>query len=321
MKIAIAFLRLVRWPNLVFIAVTQLLFYYCIVQPVFEGHYLQPALGSTNLVLLIIASVCIAAAGYIINDYFDLNIDRVNKPNRIVIEKVIKRRWAIVWHLLLSLIGVVISFGVSLSLGDNLCFLGFANLICAIALWVYSTTYKRKLLIGNILISVLTAWTVLILYFAQWQHEPVPAGLPMQGELYDQAMAKLFKLAILYSGFAFIISLVREVIKDLEDMDGDMKYGCTTMPIAWGIPVTKVFAGVWIVVLIAVLSIVQFYVVQFDWWWSIAYCFILIVAPLVWIVYKLYQAQNAADYHRLSTVVKLVMFTGILSMLFFRIYQ
>jgi len=322
MKIAIAFLRLVRWPNLVFIAVTQLLFYYCIVVPVFAEKSVVPDLGTTHLALLIIASVCIAAAGYIINDYFDLNIDRVNKPNRIVIEKLIKRRWAIVWHLLLSLIGVVISFYVSISLGDMICFLGFSNLACVIALWVYSTTYKRKLLIGNVLISVLTAWTVLILYFAQWQH--FDAGDKIIREYvqhYELALTKLFKLTILYSGFAFIISLVREVIKDLEDMDGDMKYGCKTMPIVWGIPVTKVFAGVWAVVLIAVLAIVQFYVMQFGWWGSVAYCFILIIAPLVWIVYKLYHAQNVSDYHRLSTAVKVVMFTGILSMLFFRIYQ
>lgn len=279
-------------------------------------------LQQVNLILLIIASVCIAAAGYIINDYFDLNIDRVNKPNRIVIEKIIKRRWAIVWHLLLSLIGVVISFYISLSLEDGLCFLGFANFICAIALWVYSTTYKRKLLIGNILISVLTAWTVLILYFAQWPHDnPGDKIIPEYAQHYELAMAKLFKLAILYSGFAFIISLVREVIKDLEDMEGDTRYGCMTMPIAWGIPVTKVFAGVWIVVLIAVLAIVQFYVLQFNWWWNIAYCFALIIAPLVWILYKLYQAQHVPDYHRLSTAVKFVMFTGILSMLFFSIYQ
>jgi len=318
MKLTAAFLRLIRWPNLVFIAATQLLFYYCIVVPAFHAHDTEPAMSASRLWMLITASVLIAAAGYIINDYFDLNIDRVNKPQKIVIEKLIKRRWAILWHLLLSFLGIVLSFYISYKLENPFLFLGIANLVCVITLWVYSTTYKKKLLIGNIIISVLTAWTVLILYFAQWQH--FGDVDPAYKEQYQLAMSRVFKLAILYAGFAFIISLVREVIKDLEDREGDSRYGCSTMPIAWGVPVAKVFAGVWLVVLIAVLLIVQFYVLRFEWWWSVAYCILLIIAPLVWLLRKLYSAQDVNDYHQLSRMVKAVMFTGILSMLFFSLY-
>src|SRR5689334_11774190 len=101
MNLVKAFFRLVRWPNLVFIVLTQALFYFCIYLPLFHAHAVK------KLVLLVLASVSIAAAGYIINDYFDLNIDRVNKPEKIVIDKEIKRRWAIFWHLALSFFGVV----------------------------------------------------------------------------------------------------------------------------------------------------------------------------------------------------------------------
>jgi 4-hydroxybenzoate polyprenyltransferase and related prenyltransferases len=92
MKLITAFLKLVRWPNLVMIAVTQVLFYFSLVQPLYEkGIYTN--FKNENFPLLILASVLIAAAGYIINDYFDLNIDQVNKPERTIIDKAIKRRW------------------------------------------------------------------------------------------------------------------------------------------------------------------------------------------------------------------------------------
>src|SRR5438309_2322778 len=100
MKIT-AFLKLIRWPNLVFIALTQFLFYYCIYQPVY--HISTPR----KIIELMLASVLIAAAGYIINDYFDLNIDQINKPGQNVFSRSIHRRWAILWHLGLSFLGVV----------------------------------------------------------------------------------------------------------------------------------------------------------------------------------------------------------------------
>jgi 4-hydroxybenzoate polyprenyltransferase len=322
MKLIPAFFRLVRWPNLLFIAVTQVLFYYCILVPVFKEFQSLTILNPLTFFMIVAASVLIAAAGYIINDYFDLNIDRVNKPEKLVVDKVIKRRWAILWHLLLSAAGLILTAIVCFQLMDWHAFLaGFINFLCIAALWLYSTTYKRKLLIGNILISLLTAWTILILYVISLRSWFSVKIMPEAKHNYDLACTRLFKFAILYAGFAFIISLIREVIKDMEDMEGDAKYGCRTMPIVWGIPASKMFVAVWIVVLVAALIIVQFYVLQFNWWWSAAYCAAFIILPLLWILRKLYQAQVQSDYHRLSSAVKAVMLTGILSMIFFKIYQ
>ena len=321
MKLLSAFLRLIRWPNLVFIALTQALFYYFICIPVFEQNNISTILPAKYFWLLVMASVLIAAAGYIINDYFDLNIDRVNKPDKLVVDKIIRRRWAILWHLILSSVAVLISFFVSWQLSDWHAWLaGLINLACVFALWFYSTTFKKKLLIGNVLISLLTAWTILVLFVAQirsWFSIKISDGI-RHG--YDIASAKLFKYAILYAGFAFIISLIREVVKDMEDMEGDEKYGCRTMPIVWGVPASKIFVAVWIIVLIAALCIVQFYVLQFGWWMSAIYSVLVIIVPLVWILRKLYRAKVPAEYHQLSSVIKAVMLAGILSMLFFKIY-
>ena len=314
MNITAAFFKLIRWLNLVFIALTQVLFYYFILPFVYRDKYVEEATFSqSNFFLLLIASVCIAAGGYIINDYFDLNIDMVNKPSKLIIDKHIKRRWAIVFHILLSSIGLLLSIYVGYKMGNF--YVPFFNLVAIGALWFYSTILKRKLLIGNILISLLTAWVIMVIAVAEYKyHYPrtIAAG--------DYATPRLLKLSFLYAGFAFIISLIREVVKDMEDMEGDAKYGCKTMPLVWGVPVAKVFTAVWVVVLIGAIVILQFYVFQLGWWTSVFYSIILIIVPLMWVLKKLYTAQTSGQFHRLSSAIKFIMLSGILSMVFFRIY-
>src|SRR5450432_4880739 len=136
-----AFFRLVRWPNLLFISLTQSLFYFCIVIPSFYlGHpQHENILKPNDFILLSLSSVLIAAAGYIINDYFDLNIDQVNKPGNIIIQKFIKRRWAIFWHLSLSFAGVLITFIISWKIGKWI--IGVVNLATVFLLLFYSTTF------------------------------------------------------------------------------------------------------------------------------------------------------------------------------------
>jgi 4-hydroxybenzoate polyprenyltransferase len=310
-KLFYGFARLIRWPNLVFIALTQALFFYCIVQPEFAEANRTPNLHPPYLWWLIFSSVLIAAAGYIINDYFDLNIDRINKPDKLVVERVIKRRWTIVWHLTLSVIGVLI--GVYIDWKTNVKFLGLANLACVFLLFVYSISLKKKLLAGNVLISLLTAWTIFVITWCEVNQ------LSSLQSNFDAS--KIIKLAFVYGGFAFIISLIREVIKDMEDIEGDRMYGCKTMPIVWGLNVSKTFTAVWLVVLIAAIIIIQAYTLRLGWWWSILYSVLFTVLPLVWIFKKLFSARSAEDFHKLSSMVKLVMLTGILSIIFLKLYN
>lgn len=312
-----AFFRVMRWPNLVFIAITQLLFHFCVVVPSAEGqnYYFPLRLTTPLLFLLCFSSVCIAAAGYIINDYFDINIDEVNKPAKMVIGRTISRRWGLVWHLALSGIGLGIGAYLSIQLGNWL--IGIGHFACIILLWVYSTTFKRRLLIGNVVISALTAWVLLVLLAAElpgwWTGELV-------NEIEKNAVARLSRIGVLYTAFAFIISLVREVVKDLEDLEGDRKEGCRTMPIEWGIQASKVFAGVWLVVLMVSLLITQVYVLQFGWWLSAAYIIAFVVVPLFLIFKKLLSSSKTSDFAKLSKMLKWVMLLGILSMMFFLAY-
>jgi 4-hydroxybenzoate polyprenyltransferase len=185
-------------------------------------------------------------------------------------------------------------------------------------LFGYSITLKKKLLIGNVLISALTAWVIIVVFLCYYNSFYCSG---CDKSLFDSYNNRFIRISFLYTGFAFVISLIREVVKDMEDMEGDAKYGCKTMPIVWGIPASKVFVAVWLIVLIGTLCIVQVYALQLGWIWSAVYCILLIVAPLIWIMMKLFKAQVSSDYQQLSSAIKYVMLAGILSMIFFKIYS
>ena len=153
------------------------------------------------------------------------------------------------------------------------------------------------------------AWVILVLFMCEIR-------MP-----YSYFLGRTFKYAIVYSGFAFIISLIREVVKDIEDMEGDARYGCRTMPIVWGVNVAKVFAGTWVVVLTGSLVVIQAYALQRMGWPMVIYGVLLLDLPLVRILRKLYQAQTKKDYHQLSGAIKGVMLAGILSMLIIYLNQ
>jgi 4-hydroxybenzoate polyprenyltransferase len=283
---------------------------YCVIVPLLATGYRKPSLNPFHFSMLMLSSVLIAAAGYIINDYFDLNIDRINKPDRLIVQKIIKRRWAIVWHLVLSIIGILIGFYLDFTTHVRL--LGVFNLICVLLLFVYSISLKKRLLSGNIIISLLTAWTVLVVTWCEVHFFFNPA---------DVNTHKITRVTFLYSGFAFIISLIREAIKDMEDIEGDRRYGCKTMPIMWGINASKIYVATWMTILILALGLMMVYMLQLRWWIAIIYSLVLIMLPSVRIFQKLFTAQTPKDFHTLSSMVKLVMFTGILSMIFFRYYS
>lgn len=297
------------------IFITQLLFYFSLVRPFFEKD-IGSRLENAHFLLIIVSSLLIAAAGNIINDYFDRNIDEINKPEKKIVDKLIKRRWVIVMHIVFSAAAILLGFYVDSQ--TPVFWLGLSNSICVLALFAYSSSLKKKLLVGNVLISLLTAWVVLVCFLCYYRSFYCTI---CEQTFFQSALNRFMRISFLYAGFAFVISLIREVVKDMEDMEGDRRYGCKTIPISWGIPAAKVFVAVWLVVLIGMIAVVQIYVWQLGWYWSAAYSIVLILAPLVWILRKLYQARVPADYHQLSTIIKIVMLAGLTSMIFFKIYS
>lgn len=314
MKKFAAFLQLIRYKNLLFIGITQLFFYTCVILPAYQkytGGF--PLLNKDLFHWMLVASILIAGAGYIINDYFDLNIDRINKPSKMVVDKEISRRWAMMLHLILSVSGLIITSYVSIELNNFLLIL--LNGIAVMLLWVYSTTFKKKLLSGNIIISLLTAWVLFVLFVTEinWKQGGI---LPST----NQALITIYKLSILYGGFAFIVSLIREVVKDIEDEVGDRKYGCRTMPIVWGINSSKVFIAVWIITLFGSLSAIMVYALINKWYYIGLYILTILLPIIANIFLKLKKAATIADYSSLSKRIKILMLLGILSMALYFYY-
>jgi 4-hydroxybenzoate polyprenyltransferase len=300
-------LKLVRWPNLLFILLAECLFHFCIYKPLYP---LGGAAADRQFYFILITYVLIAAAGYIINDYFDVNIDQVNKPEKVVVGEFISRRWVIFWHLIFSLLGIYIS---TIAFPFQLYWhIHLANLATILFLWFYSTNFKKDFLVGNVVISILTAWSIAVVYFSKFTVQEL--FHPAIGSV---ANVRFFKLMLLYSAFAFILTLVREALKDMEDIEGDEKFGCKTLPIVWGLMPTKVYIAVWLMVVIVMLAIIQIFVLPFGWWVSIIYCFLFIIAPLVYVLVKLPNSFSSKDFTKLSSWIKFAMLAGILSMGFF----
>lgn len=311
MKWATAFLGLIRWPNLVFIFLTQIMFRYCVLHPAFSAAGIPHTVSEHHFFLIVSSYIFIAAAGYIINDYFDLNIDLVNKPGKVFITNGISKRQALTWYGGLNLLAIAGSVYVDMNSATQAG--GISAMVCILLLFFYSKIWKKRFLIGNVLVAAITAWSITVLAILEdnlkW---------PAAAQYLTFNLNKIFLLTILYTAFAFIVSLIREVVKDMEDVNGDSQYGCRTMPIVWGLSACRVFVAMWLVVLILMLIVTGIFLSTSLWWLFIIYALVFILFPLLSILRNLFHAQNAADYNRISKHIKLVMLTGILSMLFFK---
>lgn len=300
-----AFFRLIRWPNLVFIALAQWLFRVCIILPVFTHYGVSPVLSDLQFLLVVISTVLIAAGGYIINDYFDVKIDQINKPQRLLVDRVFQRRSAILAHWVLTILGILLGGFVGWWVGRW--HLGGVYVISATLLWWYSANLKRQPLIGNVVVSLLTALTIVVVaLFEIWILNRPPA--------YDKPAGAVLTFVILYGGFAFLISMVREIVKDIEDVEGDSAHNCATLPVVGGIRLAKSVAQVFAFVLSINVVVLLIMEGRADNYFVVLYGLLAVLGPLLYIVVRLYRADQKKHYSQLSLWIKWVMLMGILSM-------
>ncbi|MFD0843608.1 geranylgeranylglycerol-phosphate geranylgeranyltransferase [Flaviramulus multivorans] len=297
------FLNLIRWKNLLMIALVQLLIKYALLEP----FGVQTSLDGLGIFLLVIATVFIAAAGNIINDINDVEIDLINKPDKIIIGKTISEKAAYNLFIIFNLIGVGIGFYLSNSVNRAPFFSIFV--IISVLLYIYSTYLKRILLIGNIVISILVALSILIVGV----FELLPTITPQN----QQIQFTFFKIIFDYALFAFCINLLREIAKDIEDIDGDYKAEMNTLPIAIGRERAKnILTALNFIPLLALI----YYVVTTLYKQPIAvgYFLLLVIAPLLYITIKTFSAESKKDFHHLSNTYKWVMLSGVLSLLLYK---
>ena len=307
-------IQLFRFKNLIFIVITQWLIYTAIISPIFDKYGLTTLLPAAAFWLMVLATVLIAAGGYVINDYFDLKIDRINRPESVVIGERLSKKLAM--RLYMALTGVGVLIGIVLAVWLKNISLGFIFVIVPGMLWFYSSTYKRQFLIGNVIVSLCCALAVLVLLVAE-------SGVQTAyyGDLIRQTpvLQQLFRWVCGYAVFAFFITLIREIVKDMEDLEGDRQMECRTLPIVWG----ERNAKITVTVLAAVCLLAVF---VFDWLYfdtpkgnmfftlfSPANVFIVFVALFLWFIWY----SKGKKYSAASLVLKLLMSAGILYSLVF----
>jgi 4-hydroxybenzoate polyprenyltransferase len=278
--ISLGFLRLIRWPNLLMIALTQYMTRIFLIGPVSEWKLI---LAESNIFLITLSTVLIAAAGYVINDYFDVKIDLINKPERVIIGRYLKRRVAITTHQVFNVLGCAIGLYVSK-------WVFVISVLSVTLLWLYASFFKKRPFIGNFIVSLLTALSLIILsvYYP-----------------YNRQLVGLYAL------FAFGITLIREIIKDMEDVRGDASHGCRTLPIIWGIPRTKLFLYALIALFIPALFLAAHWLQNTQ----LAWLFFTLLGLIGWLVYRLVYADTKREFGSLSSLCKIIMLVGMMSMI------
>ncbi len=284
------------------IVIVQLLIKYALLEP----FGVQTALDGFGITLLIIATICIAAAGNIINDIYDVETDLVNKPDRVIINKSISEKIAYNLFIILNLVGVGLGFYLSHLVGKAPFFSIF--IIISILLYVYASYLKRTLLVGNIVISILVGLSLIIVGIFEL--------IPVMTASNQQIQVIFFKVIIDYALFAFAINLLRELAKDIEDIDGDYKAGMHTLPIAIGRERAK---HVLTVLNFFPLAAIIVYVIS-DLYKQpivVGYFLLFIIGPLIYVSIKTFSASTKKEMYHISNMYKLIMLFGMLSLLFY----
>ena len=303
-----ALLRLVRFPNLAIVALAQYLIYYILLLPAFQQYNLEPILDDAHFSLLVAVTVFITAGGYVINDIIDFRIDLVNRPDKVVINRQIRVQSAYWLYFCFNLMG----FLLALYLSFHVECIPLANLfpLAVALLFLYSTYLKRQALAGNLLIALFCAGVAGIVWFAERE---------AFRELIEQAPALAGRIGSIiswYMAFAFLSTMFREVVKDMEDVQGDVGANCRTIPVRWGMKVAKGVAaafGLGLAVFLVYLALSR---PGLFTELSLAFLIFGVLAPLLLALVWVFRAREKKQFYRLSQLAKLIMLGG-LAMLFF----
>jgi 4-hydroxybenzoate polyprenyltransferase len=310
------FLKLIRWQNLLIVALTMILMRYAVIAPLLgkigvvlihgSGEEIPVTLQFPwyDFIILVAATIFITAGGYVINDYFDIKTDLINK-GKVIVGTKIPRRQAMMWHNIFNIVGVAAGFYISWKAGYIM--MGALFLIVSGLLYFYSASYKRQFLVGNIIVAILTAMVPLLVALYEW---------PSLYRFYAVNAIKMPEINILFfwiggfALFAFLTTLTREIIKDIEDFEGDIAYGRNTVPVVLGVLSSKIVSVCLIILTVALLYLTWYlYINDLI---TLIYLSAAIVLPLLFVIYKVIISQNRKQLHSASSLMKIVMLTGIL---------
>jgi 4-hydroxybenzoate polyprenyltransferase len=304
-----AVFRMMRLPNILIIILTQYLLRYGILNTFLFKDRPEMMSGLLDFSLMVAATVLLTVGGYLINDYFDTRIDSVNKPAGNPVGTAITGRTVIFAHIVVNALAILIGFYLAFHL-KTINF-GLIFPFISVLLWLYSARYKRNLMWGNLVVAILSGLVVFMVWYFEFLHLRL-TPLDFSGVLPDLAVTSRYFIA--YGTFAFLVSFFREIIKDMEDITGDKEYGCRTLPIVIGFKRTNYVVTVLVLMTILILAFAQWTFLNRGWTVVFWYFLVVIQLPMIYLLIKLYKAKSREEYHFLSSLCKLIMFAGILSM-------
>jgi len=297
-----ALLRLIRLPNLLIVAATQILIRYCVIRPLLGQANMSLQLPDGLFAMLVVATVFTTAAGYVINDYFDRKIDRINKPTAVIVGRQVYPRHAMAYHLFFSITGTIL--GVWVSFKAHVLFLSLIFFMVNGLLWFYSTTYKRQFLLGNFMVALLAALVPFLVLLYE---------LPLLAREYGSQVNPMVRYLMIwvlgFAFFAFLLNLIREFVKDAEDLEGDKVFGKKTIPVVWGIAATRWISAA-ILLLAVILLMVAWYFYIPDGITLLYFIFFLIIPMLVAMGILLIK-NSSGSFHQTSLLLKFILITGL----------
>ena len=303
-------MRLVRWSNLLFLGALVWVMEKWVAVPILNAAAYGEQMPWYILLLLEIAVILIAAGGYVINDYFDVKIDRINRPDAVIVTRTISKPAAMRLSICLSAAGA--AGGILEAILLRSMTIGILFVIVPGLLWFYSSSYKRLFMIGNLTIALLAAVTPMLVAMTnvailQLRFETILPYISLPHDLY----AWLGGFAL----FAFLLTWIREIIKDMQDQMGDRELECHSMPVVWGDLWTKVFVTALIIMTLAVIGHIWYHLLPFPIGWtslSTRYIALGIVVPLLSAIWLLWSAKIPSDYKSCQQVIKFAMLIGML---------
>jgi len=301
----VAFLKLIRYPNLGIVILTQALFYW-FIKTVFKQDGINPVLDAPHFALLVFTTLCIAASGYIINDIYDYKIDLINKPDRMIIGKSIEIRSAWLYYFAVIGIGALVALYLAFYVQNLQLFLIYP--VAIFIMWLYSKRLKKRPFSGNVVVALFSAFVAGIVWFAERE------GFAALDSAQGIQMRNLFQF---YMVFAFLSTLFREIIKDIEDYKGDIDNDCKTLPIVLGIQNARRISYVFGVLLL--VSIGYWIGTQWKTFSTslIILSVVLLIFPALYSIWTFSKAQSKKDYHRSSQTAKLLMVSGLVYLFLF----
>ena len=293
------YLKLIRFQNLVVMVLIQYLIRFTLIIP---SYGKENILSDFYFALLLFSILLIVSAGYSINDYFDIKVDSENKDEHVIVGRTIKRRIALVIHFILTSVGLILGFYITYKI--NQLVISIILIVCAYILWVYNLKLKRIFFLANLIVAGLSAIFVTSI-----------AILEILLNYNHKASIDNITTLTVIATFAFILSLMHEIIKDLKTVEGDKKYKIRTLPTVWGLLKTKEFLK-WLSIITAfIISVIAITKFKTNIT-ALSYAFIFIIGPLFLFNVWVYKAQQMIDYERISKLNKFIIFAGIMSMLF-----